>query len=291
MDIAVLSDIHSNYPALERCINYILNRGIHNFLFLGDYASDCPYPQRTMQILYELDEKYNCWFIRGNREEYMLDYRANGEQGWIPGSASGCLLYTYENLTEKDLDFFKELPNHARMEFSGLPSFCYCHGSMDSSLEHLYAGLDNTKRALEKLDTDVLICGHTHKQGTFEYRGKKLINPGSVGVPFDYEGKTQFAIIHGRSDEWLEEYIQLDYEKDTVFAEYETSGLSKIAPMWVVLTKEILNAGKDNTRKVLSRVTELCREETGEAVWPYIPEKYWEQAVREQGILIDNILP
>lgn len=284
MDIAVLSDIHSNYIALGKCIDYALGKGVTSFIFLGDYAGDCPFPGRTMKRLYELKEKHPCWFIKGNREEYMLDYKLNGEQGWVAGSASGSLLYTYENLTQRDLDFFQELPNHGKLELSGLPAFYYCHGSMQSSRELLYKDSDNAKKALDNLDTDILLCGHTHVQGTFEYHGKKVINPGSVGIPWYHKGKAQFAIIHGNEKEWKEEYFQLEYDRDTVLKEFETSGLSKAAPMWVVLTKEILKTGIDVNMKVLTRVKELCEEETGDAIWPYIPEKYWEQAVREQGI-------
>jgi putative phosphoesterase len=284
MDIAVLSDIHSNDIALRKCIDYALNKGASNFLFLGDYASDCPYPQRAMQMLYELSEKYNCWFIRGNREEYMINYRAKGEAGWIKGSSSGCLLYTYENLTKEDLDFFEGMPNYGKMQLPGLPAFCYCHGSMNSSREQLQKNSPAAKTALELVDTDILLCGHTHVQGTFKYRGKKLINPGSVGIPFSYNAKAQFAILHGTEKGWDEEYFQLDYEKEIVLEEFTTSGFSKIAPMWVVLTKEILKTGYDASSKALLRAMELCSEETGEANWPYIPEKYWEQAVREQGI-------
>lgn len=266
MDIAVLSDIHSNYIALRKCVDYALNNGVTNFLFLGDYVSDCPFPQRTMQMLYELAEKYNSWFIRGNREEYMIDYRANGERGWITGSSSGCLLYTYENLTKRDLDFFEKLPNHAKMELPELPAFCYCHGSMNSSRELLFKNSENAKNALETIDTNILICGHTHVQGTYEYCGKKIINPGSVGVPWYYNGNTQFTIIHGTENEWKEEYIQLEYEKEIVLQEYATSGLNIIAPMWVVLTKEVLKTGKDATTKALVRAMELCEKETKKTV-------------------------
>jgi len=46
MKIAVLSDIHSNYHAFSACVNYALEKEIANFLFLGDYVSDCAYPQK-----------------------------------------------------------------------------------------------------------------------------------------------------------------------------------------------------------------------------------------------------
>ncbi len=284
MDIAVLSDIHSNYVALEKCIDFAVNRGVVNFLFLGDYVSDCPYPQRTMQLLYDLHEKYACWFIRGNREDYMLDYKLNGEQGWIPGSSSGCLLYTYRNLTDRDLDFFQGMPDHLKITIPGFPSFYCCHGSINSTREHLYRDSALAKYTLKNLETDILLCGHTHEQGTYAYLGRKIINPGSVGIPWYYSGKTQFAILHGTEKEWSEEYFQLDYDRDSILEAYENCGLNVVAPMWSVLAKEVIKTGKDVTIPVLTRAMDLCKKENGEVTWPYIPEKYWELAATEHGI-------
>ena len=53
MDIAVMSDIHSNHVAFERCLSYALVRKIGVFFFLGDYVGDMAYPQKTMDLLYE----------------------------------------------------------------------------------------------------------------------------------------------------------------------------------------------------------------------------------------------
>ena len=92
--IAIMGDIHSNHSALETCIRHALDRDVDEFIFLGDYVSDCPYPQRTMKIIYEMKEKYCCHFIRGNREDYMLNHRNHPEERWTYSSASGNLLYT-----------------------------------------------------------------------------------------------------------------------------------------------------------------------------------------------------
>ena len=64
MKIAVLSDIHGNYIALQKCVDYALSRGIDTFIFLGDYVGELAYPQKTMEIIYFLKEKYNCFFIK-----------------------------------------------------------------------------------------------------------------------------------------------------------------------------------------------------------------------------------
>ena len=106
MDIAVFSDIHSNHSALQACFDYAVGKGITNFILLGDYVSDCPNPQKTMQLIYVMKQYFNCWMIRGNREDYFLNYRKNGLNNWHRGSASGSLLYTYQNLTDRDFNLF-----------------------------------------------------------------------------------------------------------------------------------------------------------------------------------------
>lgn len=100
MDIAVVSDIHGNYVALKCCLEYAFSRNISTFLFLGDYIGELAYPEKTMQILYDLNEKYKCYFIKGNKEDYWLKYRAGGEKGWKDKNfCSGSLLYAYNLLT------------------------------------------------------------------------------------------------------------------------------------------------------------------------------------------------
>ena len=65
-----------------------------------------------MDFLYEFMTKAPCQFLRGNREEYMLTQReaiANNreQERWLWNSASGNLLFAYEQLNEKDFDFFE----------------------------------------------------------------------------------------------------------------------------------------------------------------------------------------
>ncbi|HWT27327.1 MAG TPA: metallophosphoesterase family protein [Mobilitalea sp.] len=284
MKLAILSDIHSNHIALRACLDYALNIGVEHFLFLGDYISDCPYPQKTMEILYDMKQKYPCHFIRGNREDYMLNYHANGEKGWYYCSSCGSLIYTYENLTMKDLNFFDGLDIKGRIEIDGYPALSICHGSMTSSKELLFKDEPNTIEALQNLDTELLICGHTHEQGTFEYGNRKVVNPGSVGVPMDSYGKAQFVILHGNQGIWQEEYLQLPYDVKAELKEFKESGLDWKAPMWTVLIKHNLITGINLNNNVLKRAIEICEKETGEANWPDIPEKYWEQAVEEAGL-------
>ena len=76
-------------------------------------------------------EKYKTWAIRGNREQYMIDYHNKDIVGWCYSSQTGTLLYTYEKLTSADIDFFCEMPITQTIEIKGCKPFTICHGSPD----------------------------------------------------------------------------------------------------------------------------------------------------------------
>jgi putative phosphoesterase len=285
MKIAVISDIHSNHIALEACLSYLEKRNVDAYLFLGDYVSDCPYPQKTMQLLYEMRRKYQCFFIRGNREEYMLDHETNLQDGWNYSSASGSLLYTYENLLKEDMDFFRSLDNKGYLSIQGYPAFEYCHGSLYNTRELLNIGSTNAKKALSVLQTDMLICGHTHEQGTYIKYGKKLINTGTVGIPIKYAGKALFTILHCNAHVWEEEYIQVEYDTDRVIQEFEQSGLDVKSNMWAKIAKNAIVTGIDYSMDCVKFVSKLNQENSNKYEWTNIPEKYWEMAAKHYGVI------
>lgn len=285
MKLAVLADIHSNHHALKACISHALEKNADEFLFLGDYVSDCPCPQKTMQIIYDMRKKYRCHFIRGNREEYMLNHRENPDEGWTYCSASGNLLYTYENLKEEDFLFYKSLDIQGMYQKEGYPVFRYCHGSPDSSKELLIPENENVVSIMESLDVDLLVSGHTHIQNAAVYGNKRLIHPGSVGIPWYYEGKSQYMILHGKEDGWEEEFFQIDYNVKDVIKEFEESGLNGKSFYWAKLNIHALSTGEDVTTPCLKLAIKLCKEGEGSATWPDIPEKYWKAAAESFGII------
>lgn len=290
MEIAVLADIHSNYVALETCMRFALKRGIRKFLFLGDYIGEMAYPERTMELLKEYREEYDCTFIRGNKEDYWLSYAKGGECGWREyDSTTGALYYAYHRLTRRELDFFGEMPIAMKLQYGAMPTLQLCHGSPDKVSEALTPGSGRVERLLEATEVGLILCGHTHRQGKQEYRGKLLLNPGSVGLSIGGQGKAQFLILHGDEETrtWREEFISLDYDRERVIRELSVSGLMERAPYWCKVTEMQLAArgryasadyGHSN---VLFRAMELCREAVGECNWPDIPERYWEMAYRE----------
>ena len=284
MEVAVFSDIHANYEAFKACFEYCSTHGIDHYLCLGDYVSDCPEPEKTMELVYIRRDYFRSGFIRGNREDYLLDYRKRGEKGWHDGSASGSLLYTYEHLTDRDLYFFEKLPICCVWEEPGYPPITLCHGTPEQSNGLMFRGKANTRRILHTMKTQLLLHGHHHQQEAYRFRDRGCINPGSIGVPWDHGGKAQFLILKSDGGEWIEELKQLDYDREKEYHAFSESGLSARAPAWAALVMHVLRTGVDLTEAVMLRASQLCKEETGEAVWPDIPEKYWAQALLEHRI-------
>lgn len=283
--IAVIGDIHSNHVGLERCIEHALSNNVNEFLFLGDYISDCPYPQKTMWIVYEMDQNYPCTFIRGNREDYMLNHRKNPSERWTYSSASGSLLYTYENLTERDFRFFESLGIQGYYEKEGYAPFRYCHGSLTHSNEILKPDAENTVKIMQNLDVDFLVSGHVHFQEEKSYGSRKIYHPGAVGVPWYFDGRTQYMILHGAKNGWEAEFFQLDYDVERLVSEFEASGLNQKAPAWSKITIHTLHTGEDKNSACLELAMKLCEEKEGNASWPDIPEIYWQEALKKFGII------
>lgn len=280
MKIAVLADVHSNYVALEECLSYAVSQNADAFFFLGDYVGELAYPERTMKILYEIRDKYRCYFIRGNKEERWLNYRENKEKGWRDkNSISGMLLYAYNRLTSKDLDFYEGMPITMEVKMQGMPPVTICHGSPDKVNEKLLPQNGRTNAVMDNADTDVIICGHTHIQGKIQHNGRCVLNPGSVGVSFLSGGKAQFLFLCGEEGRWKEEFVSLDYDREKVLCQMQEERLYEHAPHWSHITEKIIRGEAITHGSVLNRAMALCREDTGECNWPDIPEKYFEMAL------------
>ncbi|MDE7358115.1 MAG: hypothetical protein K2N39_01565, partial [Lachnospiraceae bacterium] len=89
----------------------------------------------------------------------MSNHIKNLQERWTYSSASGSLLYTYVNLTERDFRFFESLDIKGYYEKAGYPPFRYCHGSLIRSNEILEPDGENTVRLMKSLDVDILVSG------------------------------------------------------------------------------------------------------------------------------------
>lgn len=305
MKIGIISDIHSNIYAFKACTEYLEKQGCKEYIFLGDYISDTPYARETLDYLYEFVKMHTCHLLRGNREEYMLAQKEareknSTEQMWTSNSASGNLLYTYGQLVDKDFDFFQSLPITFVYEKEGYPSITCCHGSPANSRELLQLNEDPVKQWLEKIDTDYMICAHTHYPGEMTYKNKHYFNAGSVGISIDDAGYAQCMLLESGVENgttiWKPQFLKVPYDNQKVAQDMITGGLLSIAPWFVNSNILTILTGIDCSAKMVELAEKLALEDNVQPKWPHIDEKYFEEAAefyqipdyRKESLLFSN---
>lgn len=293
MRIGVISDIHSNLIAFRACAEYLESLNCEEYLFLGDYISDTPYTRETLDFLYDFLACHSCWLLRGNREDYMLAQRQARRQGledqiWIRNSASGNLLFAYEQLTEKDLDFFQSLPITFRYEKEGYPAITCCHGSPVSSRELVQLYGDKGKEWLDRIDTKYLLCAHTHFPGELSRHGRHYYNPGCVGIAIGDYGHAQCMMLEDRRVDgeriWEPSFFKVPYDHYQVVRDIFASGLMEAAPWFMNSNIQTLLTGVDHAAEMVELAGKLSRQAGETAVWPLIRDEYFERAAGQLGI-------
>lgn len=281
MRIAVFADIHSNFEALKTCFGEAKKREATEFIFLGDYLGDMANPQDTLQFIYSLRKENPCTFIRGNKEEYWIKHRKNPDELWKTGStATGMLEYNFSRLSDSDIDFFESMNIAKEMSYEGLPAFTVCHGSPFAVNQSMRPDYDYIDDVVERVNANMIICGHFHIQTAYERKGKLIINPGAVGVPLHSKGKSQFMILHDENGQWRYEFITVSYDINKTVKSMDDEKLFQKAPGWYEITKHLLITGETSHAVVVRRVMERCYRETGVKSLSDIPERYWQEEIQ-----------
>lgn len=211
MRVALISDLHASMYALESVLADIVRVGVDQIICLGDVATLGPYPVAILERLQAL----NCPCIMGNHDEFMIDLELIRRYTEIPEVVKA-VDWCREQLSPVHLDFIRTFvrtleldlaPELAREGRMGLPCLLY-HGSPRSHMEELLASTpaEQVDEALAGFTHSVMAGGHTHKQMLRQHRGRLLVNPGSVGMPFEHHGAdgppsvmatAEYAVLEG----------------------------------------------------------------------------------------------
>jgi len=271
MKIAAIGDIHGNNRALEAALEYLEEQKIEHVLFLGDFITDCPGVRETLSLLGEASKSFNAFFVRGNREDYMLDYSKQKEPSWFYGSKYGSLLYSFDRLTREDLDWFESLPIGRKVRINSLPEFEMCHGSMKASRFLALPGDTGMEEMFLHMETDLLFCAHSHTQFICTEGNRTVINGGSVGVPTKGSTFAELAVSEYTGDGWKHELVKIKYDIDALVNDFYTSGFIEKANVWARAVLATVKSGHHYTFECLDLVEDIskatgCSRED-EAVW------------------------
>lgn len=273
MRVAVLSDIHSNYHAFKACYEDAVKCGAESFIFLGDYISDLAEPQRTMDLVYEIQSTYPTVCLRGNREGYMLDCE-NGNSSFNRGSKSGSLLFTYEHLRKKDLDFIRGLKISDMIEIDGV-QIEIAHAAMDSDRYYFDSNDGHTAEIFPQMKCDYLLTGHSHKQYIQRNAGKTIINPGSVGIPQNGTRNPKYALLDIANGSISCQLREVPYDMTDAIRSQFASGLVDYANYWAIGILYDIITGEEWVLRLL---------ETVEKIGDFANEATWRSAAMELGM-------
>jgi diadenosine tetraphosphatase ApaH/serine/threonine PP2A family protein phosphatase len=183
--LALLYDVHGNLPALEAVLDDAAAAGADRYLLGGDYALFGAWPEETVA---RLEALRGATWIRGNGERWTADpSRAPLEP--VQEAARACA----QALGEEAVARLAALPPEAVLD-----GVRYVHGSPGSDLIGLLPEpAEDEERLLAPVRERRLVAGHTHLP--FERvsaGGIALLNPGSVGMPFDGDPRAAYALRH-----------------------------------------------------------------------------------------------
>lgn len=284
MNIAVLSDIHANYIAFRKVVEFLKMKDIDAICLLGDYSGEFSGVQETFDLIYELQEQYQTYIIRGNKEDYLMWGIGDEHPEWDAyPSTVGMIRYNHNSMREKDWEFIKSLPNTLTVKIDGMEELFLCHGSPRAVKEKIYEGAPENLDILQAAQAKYILCGHTHRSMNFEEYGKRVFNPGSVGDLLDdgMHEYTSFIILHSVGKEWECEHFYIRQDLDELVGDMINHNLHKIAPYWSLCTEACMRGAETSNADILERAMKITEEETGVCNWPAIPEKYWERAFVE----------
>jgi predicted phosphodiesterase len=187
MAVAALYDIHANLPALEAVLEDVRKiSGVERILIGGDVLPG-PMPRETLDRLHSLD--IPTLFLYGNGEAAVLDELA-GKKPNVPEQVRPVIRWAADQIDEEMRRFLKGWPPTQAISVDGLGHVLFCHATPRDDNE-IFTRLTPEARlapSFSGLSATVVACGHTHMQFDRMVGETRVVNAGSVGMPFGEPG-------------------------------------------------------------------------------------------------------
>lgn len=189
MRIAALYDIHGNLPALEAVLAEMEAETIDLVVVGGDVVAG-PMPVQVLERLRGLQVPVR--WVMGNADREVVAFFDNPErpvdEHWRhPGDA-----WVARRLTGEQRDLLAAF--EPRVVAAGV---LFCHGSPRRDNEEI-AAVTTPERVRPMLDgvaERLVVCGHTHHQFALEVDGVRVVNAGSVGMPFEGDAAAFWLVV------------------------------------------------------------------------------------------------
>ena len=188
MKIAALYDLHGNLPALEAVLAEIRGSDVDAIVVGGDVVPG-PLGSESLERLRDLDLPVQ--WLRGNGELAVSDQRLGRDPGRaLPPAAVEMVEFSAADLTEEQIDLVASWPKSVVLEIDGQGAVLFCHATPRDENE-IFTRLTPDSaivRAFSGVEAPVVVCGHTHMSFDRRVGSWRILNAGSVGMPFGDSG-------------------------------------------------------------------------------------------------------
>lgn len=246
MRVAVLADIHGNLPALEAVLGEVAASAVDRIILNGDIANG-PLAGETLDRLAELGDR--AIWVHGNGERalargYDLRDAALAQPGDVDLATADDLALG-ASLTAAQRALIADLPLTVTLDVDGLGSTLFCHATPRRDDEMLLVDSPPARYAetLAGVRAQAVVLGHTHMPFDRLFDRLRVINPGSVGMPYGHSGaawavlgphvelrRTDYDIAAAsarlgaaewpRAPEWAAEYVERRYSDREALAAF-----------------------------------------------------------------------
>lgn len=187
MRVAAIYDIHGNLPALEAVLRDVRQAEVDHVVVGGDVVPG-PMPRETLTSLLELNVPLE--FIQGNGEVAVLEQMAGRDPATVPERYRPLVSWTAQQLHPEYGRLLTGWPKTLRIQIPGLGEVLFCHATPRNE-DECFTRFTPEERLLpvfDGLDVSVVVCGHTHMQFDRMIGRIRVVNAGSVGMPFGEPG-------------------------------------------------------------------------------------------------------
>lgn len=207
MRIAALYDIHGNLPALDAVLADVRAAGVDRIIVGGDVVPG-PMPRECLERLTSLDLPTS--FVRGNGDRETVAAGRGQIGAAVPEYFHGAIRWNAAQLSPAQLDLIETWPLSLRMTLPGLGAVLFCHATPrdDNEIFTVVTEEEKLRPIFAALGVDIVVCGHTHMQFDRWVGNTRVINAGSIGMPFEDPGA--YWLLLGSTVELR----RTDYDRD-----------------------------------------------------------------------------
>ncbi len=185
--MAALYDIHSNLPALDAVLENIRRDPVDRIVIGGDVFPG-PFPRETIKRLTSLDIPLQ--FIKGNADKEVHEKMLGRESDAVPERFRDAIRWVATELIPDYEQTIASWPPTLQIEIPGIGKTLFCHATPRNDTE-VFTRLTLEGKLIpvfKGVDAALVVCGHTHMQFDRTVGKIRVVNAGSVGMPYGEPG-------------------------------------------------------------------------------------------------------